>query len=230
MADLAALHARTGGAFDPAVGRLTDAWAIHEAGRVPDEAELAAALARSGLSRLAIDTDACTVIRQEDVTLDVGGFGKGEALDRVVAAGIEAPWLIDLGGQVTASGTPPEGGRWRVALAHPLARDQEALALEMPPGSLATSAGSERDLVVDGARVGHILDPRTGRPAPFTGSVSLWHERGLVADALSTALYVMGPDEGLAWATAEGLAAVFLIPEGDTLRVAATSAFEEFIR
>jgi thiamine biosynthesis lipoprotein len=229
LGELAALQARTGGAVDPMVGRLTEAWAIHDEGRVPDAATLEAALALSGLARLTIDTGACTVIRDADATLDVGGFGKGEALDRVVEAGIEGPWLVDLGGQVTASGVPPGGGRWRVALAHPLARDAEALALAIPEGSLATSAGSERDLVVDGTRVGHIVDPRTGRPAPFTGSVTVWHARGLLADALSTALYVMGPEAGLAWATAEGLAAVYLIPDGDALRVAPTPAFAPFI-
>ena len=96
----------------------------------------------------------------------------------------------------------------------------------MATGSLSTSAGSERDLVVNGVRVGHIFDPRTGRPATFNGSVTVWHERGLAADALSTALYVMGPEAGLRWAAARGIAACYLIPERGTLRVETTRAFE----
>lgn len=229
IADLSALVAMTGGAFDPAVGRSIDAWDIHGEGRIPSDDELAAALERSGWARLALAPDACVVVRDADVTIDVGAFGKGEALDRVVAAGLPSPWLIDLGGQISVMGVPPGRAGWPVSLAHPRNRDREALALEIPPGSLATSGGSERDLRVNGERVGHILDPRTGRPAPFAGSVSVWHVSGLYADALSTALYVMGPDEGLAWATTRGLAAVYLIPEGDDLRVAATPAFEPFL-
>jgi len=229
LSDLYALHALTGGAFDPGVGQLIDAWDIHGAGRVPLEAELARARALTGLSKFRFVADACTLTRQVDVTLDTGGFGKGEALDRVVAKGVEGPWLIDLGGQLAVAGTPPGGGRWSVALAHPLARDIEALALEIPPGSLATSAGSERDLDVAGERVGHILDPRTGQPAAFTGSVSVWHVSALQAEALSTALYVMGPDEGLPWANALGLAAVYLIPDGDAARAVPTTAFEPLI-
>ena len=95
----------------------------------------------------------------------------------------------------------------------------------MRAGSLSTSAGSERDLVVSGLRIAHHFDPRTGRPATFTGSVTVWHERGLVADMLSTALYVMGPEPGLQWAEARGIAACYLIPERGTLRVETTRAF-----
>jgi thiamine biosynthesis lipoprotein len=229
MADLFALGTLTGGAFDPAIGRLTDLWGIHGAGRIPTDTELAAAREQSGLSRLQFVRKDCTVQRLADVAIDAGGFGKGEALDRVVAAGIAGPWLIDLGGQVAVAGTPPGGGRWPLALAHPVDRERELLALEIPPGSLATSAGSERDVEVERQRVGHILDPRAGAPATFAGSVSIWHISGLYADALSTALYVMGPKDGLAWATAQGLAAAYLVPDGDTVRIESTLAFEPFI-
>ncbi len=99
----------------------------------------------------------------------------------------------------------------------------------MTTGSLSTSAGSERDLVVNGVRVGHVLDPRTGRPATFDGSVTVWHERGITADALSMALYVMGPVEGLVLAEARGIAACYLIPERGTLRVDMTRAFRRLL-
>jgi len=83
-------------------------------------------------------------------------------------------------------------------------------------------------MTVDGARVSHIFDPRTMRPAGFEGSVTVWHRRGLAADALSTALFVMGPDEGLRWAEARGIAALYLVPaQGGAVRAAATRAFSE---
>jgi thiamine biosynthesis lipoprotein len=77
----------------------------------------------------------------------------------------------------------------------------------MRGGSLSTSGGSERDRFAAGRRISHHLDPRTGEPAAFIGSVSVWHPSAFVADVLSTALFVMGPEKGLSWAEARGLAA-----------------------
>jgi thiamine biosynthesis lipoprotein len=99
----------------------------------------------------------------------------------------------------------------------------------MTSGSLSTSAGSERDLAVNSTRVGHIVDPRTGHPATFDGSVTVWHERGLAADILSTALYVMGPEAGLRWAAARGIAACYLIPDGASVRMESTAAFSRLV-
>lgn len=216
----------TAGAFDPAIGALSAAWGIHEAGRIPSADEIETALKRSGLDRLAFDRGACTITRTVDVTLDVGAFGKGEALDRAAAMLGPSSWMIDLGGQVSVGGPQPDGRPWTIDIAHPRARDRPLLQVHMRYGSLSTSGGSERDQIVNGQHVGHILDPRIGRPAPFRGSAIVWHERGLVADILSTALFVMGADEGTAWAEARGLSAVFLIPDRARVRVRATRAFE----
>jgi thiamine biosynthesis lipoprotein len=117
-----------------------------------------------------------------------------------------------------------------VAVAHPIDRQHPYLTVTMREGSLSTTAGSERDLIVNGTRVGHVLDPRTGRPAPFHGSVTVWHESGLAADALSTALYVMGPDAGLAWAEGRGLSVCYLIPdERGSVRMRTTTAFQRLL-
>lgn len=223
-------HDATTGTFDPAIGALAAAWRIHEHGRIPSSDELATALARSGLDRLAFDRAACTLTRTTDVRLDVGAFGKGEALDRVAAVLGHSSWMIDLGGQVSVGGPRPDGRPWTIDIADPRARQRPLLHVQMRHGSLSTSSGSERDQIVNGQRVGHILDPRTGRPAPFRGSTVVWHERGLAADVLSTALYVMGEDEGIAWAEARGLSAMFLIPNGARMRVRTTTAFERQLR
>jgi thiamine biosynthesis lipoprotein len=219
-------HAATAGTFDPAIGRITDAWGIHAGGRVPPDPILRDARLASGLDRLAFHRERCTITRRDDVRIDVGAFGKGDALDRVARAiGGEASWLIDLGGQVSVHGAAPTHKGWPVAIAYPHDRHREFLQLYLREGSLSTSAGSERDLEAEGRRIGHILDPRTGRPAAFDGSVTVWHRQGLVADLLSTALFVMGPDEGLRWAEARGLAACFLVPKANTVNARMTRAF-----
>ena len=227
FADIWRWHRETDGSFDPAIGRLLTAWDVHGDGVIPSPPAHAQALAASGLALLAFDETACTLTRRSDVAIDAGAFGKGEGLDRAAAALGDVPWMIDLGGQVSVGGAAPPAGAWTVGVAHPQHRDLPVVQVRLTSGSLSTSAGSERDLAVNGTRVGHILDPRTGRPAAFDGSVTVWHERGLVADILSTALYVMGPGAGRRWAEARGLAACFLIPEGGTVRVEATRAFRK---
>jgi thiamine biosynthesis lipoprotein len=218
--------AATASAFDPAIGALAVAWGIHHGGRIPSSDDIQVALTRSGLEQITFDPAGCTLTRTTDVTIDVGAFGKGEALDRVAAALGRVSWMIDLGGQLSVGGSRPGSDPWTIDIAHPVNRERRFLQVRMRHGSLSTSGGSERDQAVDGQRVGHILDPRTGRPAPFRGSVTVWHDRGLIADILSTALYVMGPDEGTAWAEARGLSALYLIPDGAEVRVRATTAFE----
>lgn len=230
FSELYAWHAATDGAFDPGVGPLTAAWGIHEAGRIPTSAEIDASRAASGLRHLAFDAERCMLTKDAAVTIDVGAFGKGEALDRVRAAIGDVPWLIDFGGQVSVNGLPPGADWWTIAIAHPLLRDEPYLQVHLPEGSLSTSGGSERDLEVDGMRVAHHIDPRTGRPASFKGSVTVAHSSGLVADALSTALYVMGPEQGLAWAEQRGLAVCFLVPQEDGgVRIMMTEAFRPLL-
>ena len=229
FAELERWTRETAGAFDPAVGALAAAWGLHAGSRTPSAGEVRTALAESGWHAVHFDRRQCTVTREAGAAIDVGGFGKGEALDRAERALADeaAPWLIDLGGQVMVRGAPPATRAWTVPIAHPRDRERPVATITLPSGSLATSGGSERDAYVSGRRVGHIIDPRTGRPATFTGSVIVWHARGLVADVLSTALYVMGPDEGVRWAERHGTAACFLIADGDRLALRPTRHFTD---
>ena len=206
-------HRETDGAFDPALGTLIDTWDLRASGRVPSSTELGTALETAGLDHFQIEPQSCRVIRRREVTLDAGGFGKGEALDRLasVDGGAALPWLVDLGGQIMVHGHPPRATGWPIAIAHPEHRHEPLVELSLTTGSLATSGGSERDLTLDGRRLGHILNPRVGRPAGFRGAVTVWHERALVADVLSTALYVMGPERGITWPHAHGIAACFQV-------------------
>lgn len=224
FADIWNWYEASAGAFDPGIGRLLSAWDTHGAGILPDAETQRRAKAVSGLALLTFDRTRCTLTRRDEVAIDVGAFGKGEALDRVAAALDGELWLIDLGGQVAVGGDVPDGG-WPIAIADPRARNQAYLQVQLVEGSLSTSGGSERDLVVNGKRVGHIFDPRTGEPASFNGSVTVWHRSSLAADALSTALFVMGPESGLQWAEARGIAALYLIPDAGGVRVEATKAF-----
>ena len=213
------------------MGSLIEAWAIREGGRVPFPHTVETALARAGLRHFSWLPDSCIVTRTLDAIFDAGGFGKGAALDRLERRQA-GPWLVDLGGQIASWDEPGSEG-WLVAVAHPVNRETPAFELRLTRGSIAVSGGSERDHWVQGRQVGHILDLRTGRPVSRGGAVAVWHPRALVADVLSTALYVMDAGEGLAWATSRGVAACFLAPRKQAvartpeLDLQATPTFEQ---
>lgn len=193
----------TGRAFEPAVGPLIDAWNLRGEGRRPSRRGLDSALAavRAGF---AYDSVTRRVTRRSPgAWIDTGGFGKGAALaavrDALAGLGVEAA-AVDFGGQVLAVGAPAGQDGWRIGVAHPAHRDRVVGRLVVRDVSVATSGDSERFVVVDGQRLGHLLDPRTGEPVPAWGSVTVVARDPLAADALSTALFVLGPDGGMAWA------------------------------
>lgn len=220
---------QTGGAFDPAIGRILHAWRIQGAGRIPDSADLTEAVSKSGFRRLRIAD--CTLTKEVDLWLDTGAFGKGDALDRVVAAAKErdfSPFLVNFGGQIVGWKAAPEQHGWGARLADPQDRTTTwAIEIVFPEGSVSSSGGSEKDLVVDGRRVGHIVDPRTGHPCAAFGSVAVWHVSALAADILSTALYVMGPEQGYRWAVDHQIAACFIVAQPPSTRI--TPGFQKLL-
>ena len=220
--ELTSWHRATNGAFDPALGALSEAWGLRAAGRRPSPGDLAAARAVTGLTHFRFEASSCQVTRLVDVTLDAGAFGKGEALRRLLLLpGWAGWWMVDLGGQIAVSGAPP-AGNWPIAIAHPGRRADIAMEVALAGGSLATSGASERSFEIEGGMVTHILDPRTGRPLYRSESVTVWHEDALTADILSTALYVLGSKAGLRYAHAHGVAALFLAPAARGSRSAVT--------
>lgn len=211
----------TDGAFDPAVGKLVQAWGLRGGGRRPDPEELRAAVDAAGLEGLRIE-GAVAIRERGDLVLEEGGFGKGAGLaDALEALGfVDRAWL-DLGGQTAVL------GRWSVPVADPRLRDRPVIALTIDGGSVSTSGNSERGIVVDGERLGHILDPRSGRPAPDFGSLTVWTADPLRADCLSTGLYVMGPEPALGWAADHpGVEVLVLRPRGERLEALASAGLE----
>ncbi len=224
-----ALAEATGGAFDPTVEPLSRAWDMRGAGRVPSEPELGRARALVGWSRLRLEPPRTARLDGPGAGLDLGGIGKGFALDRAAevlrAAGVERA-LLNFGGEVLALGTAvrgyPQGdnsGKWTVSVAHPADRLRPVVRLEVRDAAVSTSAQSERGFVVRGQRYGHVLDPRTGRPVATRASVTVVAPSGTRADALSTALLVRGREEAAAWCRghpADGV--LWLEPAGDAVR------------
>ncbi|MCM2316739.1 MAG: FAD:protein FMN transferase [Thermoanaerobaculia bacterium] len=201
----------TGGAFNPLVGPLVQLWKSRGEGVVPADDDIDRVLPLLALDGPRFDSASRRINLPAGVSFEEGGFGKGYALD-LAAAALESAgaerFVIDFGGQLMIRSNEPV----EAAIASPERRDEIALLLSISSGSLSTSSGSEKSFAAGGRTYSHILDPRTGLAHPPRGSVSVVSGSAMRADALSTALYVMGPADGLAWANAHDVAAVFIVP------------------
>jgi thiamine biosynthesis lipoprotein len=183
----------TDGAFDVTILPAARAWGFTEgAPHLPDVAPVIA-----GFSRVLLDPARATVtLTAPGVQVDLGGIGKGYALDRVRgilrAHGIRSAYL-DLGGEVATIGRPPDADVWRIGIRHP--RDPGAVlgTVELAEGAVSTSGDGEQFVIADGVRFGHIFDPRTGAPAQALASATVIAPSATLADALSTAAVVLGP-------------------------------------
>lgn len=220
----------TQGAFDARIGSLIELWDLRGEGRRPTTEELSIYI--ENRDEMALDWVGNDLRKRSTSTeIATGAFGKGAALDGVrktlrETPGVEGVWL-DFGGQITHWGWSP---RLSIALAHPRNRETTLLHLSPPEGSVATSGNSEKGLEIDGNRFGHLLDPRTGFPVEDFGSVTVWAESGLLADCLSTGLYVMGPREGQAWVVHHPeVEVLWAEPKGDGVRVTATMGWQSRI-
>jgi thiamine biosynthesis lipoprotein len=196
LSEAFAWSGRTGGVFDPTMLPLVYAWDLRGQGRVPGDRDLSRALAATGLSQFGVDAARGRAWRLSgEAGIDEGAWGKGYALDCAAAVlrkvGTRRA-LIDLGGQVLVLGEAV------VSIADPRNRGRAALTLTIANASVSTSGNSERGLTVGGRRIGHLLDPRTGAPALDFGSATVIAPSGLTADVLSTAFFVLGPEQGLA--------------------------------
>jgi thiamine biosynthesis lipoprotein len=219
--DLAAAQrcsVETGGAFTPGMGALVEAWGLRSGGRRPAVEAIVRARSAVASENLLISAGHATRLNERFV-VEEGAFGKGVGLDDAVAAltrtaAISA--VLDLGGQIAVWGAVSVS----VDIADPRRRGSAVLQLDVPRGSVATTGNSERGVVVDGERLGHVLDPASGHPSSDFGSVTVWAERAARADCLSTALYVMGPERALGWAALHPEVAVIVI-EADEHRLRA---------
>lgn len=220
----AALAAESGGAFDPTVGPLVEAWgfgAAADRSATPDEAAIARLREAVGASLVELDPDGTWVRkRRPDVQVDFSAIAPGYAADRI-ARQLEArgltDFLIDVSGELVARGHNERGEPWQVAIERPQATGRAAVrVVPLVDGAMATSGDYRNFREVDGRRLTHILDPRTGRPvAHALASVTVFDDLAVRADALSTAMMVMGPDEAMRFGERQAVAALFLIRRPD---------------
>lgn len=227
------LAADTDGAYDPSIGPLTDLWGFGPAGacaRPPATQTLAQARERVGWRRLRFDDAQRTLLQPGGAYLDLSSIAKGYGVDRVadwLLAQDVADCLIEVGGELRAHGRKPDGSQWRVAVEQPGDGDDEAAAVIALDGlAIATSGDYRRYFDAGERRYSHTLDPRSGAPIDnAVASVTVLHRHCMQADALATALTVLGAHAGIAYANRRNLAALFVLREGDGFVTRTTPGF-----
>jgi len=211
------VHAQSVGHFDATIGPLIELWGFGApAGRqVPSDREIAAAQQRTGMERLVVAGNG-TVRKTDSATqLYLAGIGKGYGADLVARALGElglTDVLVEIGGDLYASGRNPEGLPWQIGIESPNAEDRQVLGVVGLSGRGLASSGDYRNYFeVDGQRYSHLIDPTTGRPVTHkTASATVIAQDAMLADAWSTAMLILGRERGLEVAAQHDIAVQFV--------------------
>lgn len=217
----------TNGAVDPTLGALVDLWGFGPPGprpadapALPSDDDIAAALAVSGWRGLRLNRDARAAVQPGGLKLDFSAIAKGHAVDRVserLTREGATSHLVEIGGELRGAGVKPDGQPWWVEIEQPPDSPAPRTVAALVDVAVATSGDYRRAFAVDGRLYPHTLDGAQGRPvANGLSSVTVFHASAMTADAYATALTVMGPQDGPAFAAALGLAAQFVerMPDG----------------
>ena len=217
----------TDGAFDMTVGPLIALWRrCAEADRLPTPDEIAAARARVGYQRVHLAEGGQTVrFADEGMRIDLGGIAKGYAVDVVCASLRDQGFpnaLVGIGGDLYASGRRPDGEPWVVGIQDPRVGKhgppRVVAKVRVTGKAVATSGNYRRFSEIQGRRISHILDPRTGQPVDAVPSVTIVADDCTMADALATGVSVLGPDKGLELVDrTEGVEALIILLADDRL-------------
>ncbi len=232
------ISALSGGAFDITVGPLVNLWGFGPGphlDKVPAAAEIAAAKARVGYQKLSLQAQPPALRKaQPDLYLDLSGIAEGYAADQIaehlMQLGIQ-DYLVDIGGEMRLKGHNAEGALWRIAVEKPVT-DQRAVqqVLQISDAGLATSGDYRNYFEQDGRRYSHTIDPQTGAPiAHALASVTVIHPNSMTADALATALNVLGPEAAYALAVRENLAVYLLSKAEQGFSTQSSPAFDRYL-
>lgn len=198
------LAAETEGYFDPTIGSLAELWNIGETQEdwhPPGKDEVAKARELVDYQQLVIHQERGQVqLNHPGMKLDVGGIAKGYAVDRI--AKLLNSWqvnnaLIDFGGDYYALGEHPEARPWKLGIRHPREPSQAIAILSVEDRAVTTSGDYQRYRLYQGQRFSHLLNPFTGYPSQELASVTVLAPNGVLADGLATAVFIMGPEQGM---------------------------------
>ncbi len=228
---------RTLGSFDITIGPLIQMWkAAEKAQKVPTDVEIGSALKKRGVEKIVLEQPGSTVFKTDEVSIDLGGLGKGFTADNIIELirkHGEVSALIAMSGDIRALGHRPDGRPWRVGIQDPRFPDNfNALVtvVEIIDMAVSTSGNYRRYVEINGRHFSHIVDPRTGLTAEKVPSVSVIGPDTLTTDIMGTALSVLGVKEGMKLVESmEGVEALFMeVDDTGELILTRSSGFGQY--
>lgn len=228
----------TGGAFDITVGKLVNLWGFGPGemqATNPDDDSIESAMRTSGYENIELQSLPYAIKKlNSEPYLDLSGIAKGYAVDRVSEYLEEknlTSYLVDIGGEIRAKGGKQNQQAWRVGIEKPLVEARSVQrVIPLDNVAMATSGDYRNYFLHNGTRYSHTIDPRTGRPIIHSLlSVTVLDPSAMLADALATALLVMGPEEGIKFAETNQIPAYFIQSEGNSMNESYSRLFSEYI-
>ena len=229
---------RTSGAFDPTVGPIVNLWGFgpdKSRMEIPGDGPIAEALQRVGYEKVSVRMNPPAIRKSlPEVYLDLSGIAKGYASDEISALLDDLGFpntMVEIGGEVRTRGAKIDGSPWRIGIEQPDDLDRQVhAAVTLLNAGMATSGDYRNFFEHEGVRYSHTIDPATGRPVGHSlAAVSIVAPTCMEADALATAVLVMGDQKGYDWCLAEDVAAMFLVRQGEQIVQRATPSFQERI-
>ncbi len=238
LEDALTISRSTDGAFDVSVGQLVNLWGFGPTGSrtaPPPADDIRRARESTGFMKLHTRCEDRSVRKEHSALyVDLSGYAKGLAIDNVANLLDQqgfTDYLVELGGEIRVRGHNAEQRQWRIAVERPDEQQRTAqLALRVSDVAVATSGDYRNFFEYADERYSHTIDTRTGKPVTHnTTSVTVVDEHAAFADAMATALLVMGHTDGLEFAATNDIAAYFLLRDENTFRALMTAEFEVFL-
>tara|TARA_R110000868_G_scaffold2277_5_gene17004 strand:+ start:3703 stop:4656 length:954 start_codon:yes stop_codon:yes gene_type:complete len=193
----------TDGAFDISFAGLDNVWKFDGSMRYkPSKDQIKQSVSKVGYGKIMLNEDNHTVFLQlKGMKIGLGAIAKGYAVDKAKELMVEKQvraGVINASGDLTSWGTKATGEKWLIGIANPLSKDKIFSWLPVLESSVATSESYDKFISFDGKKYSHIIDPRSGLPTTGINSVSVFSKTAEWSDALSTAIFVLGVDSGMA--------------------------------
>ncbi len=231
----------TSGAFDITVGPLVNLWGfgpsfdVNQQQTTPDPNDIKLLIDTIGFRHIDFDLGESSITKHKAIVMDLSGVAKGYAVDKISElldyAGFKN-YMVEIGGELRLSGHSPRGIPWQIAIEQPEANSlgQVFQAVSLSGAGLATSGDYRNYFEKDGKRYSHTIDPRTGYPIDHAlASVTVVAETSAYADALATAINVLGPEKGMELANSQDIAVFMIVKTEQGFTTKYSQAFEPYI-
>ncbi|SHJ23809.1 FAD:protein FMN transferase [Pseudozobellia thermophila] len=208
----------TDGAFDISYASMDGIWKFDGSmTSMPSQSEIKNSIAKVGYRNIVLNHKEQSVfLAKKGMKISFGAIGKGYAADKakeLLVSKQVVGGIINAAGDLTTWGTKANGEKWLIGIANPLSEDRIFSWLPIVESSVATSGNYEKHVVLDGVKYSHIIDPRTGYPATGVNSVSIFAKSAETCDALATAVFILGKEDGLALVNQLGGIEVVLVDD-----------------